>query len=144
MAMIFISHDLGVVAGLAHQVAVMYAGRIVERAPAAALFGRPLMPYTEGLLSATPRIGQAGVAISVIEGRPPDMVQPPPGCRFHPRCAHATERCAVEVPPLEEAESGHLFACWHPLAAPAPLTDVSSSAAPQPPAAPQFEESRGW
>jgi oligopeptide/dipeptide ABC transporter ATP-binding protein len=118
MAMIFISHDLGVVAGLAHQVAVMYAGRIVERASAEALFGRPRMPYTEGLLAATPRIGQAGIALRVIEGRPPDMVHPPAGCRFHPRCSYAGDRCATEVPSLDELEPGHLAACWHPLTAP--------------------------
>ena len=86
MAMIFVSHDLGVVAGLADEIAVMYAGRIVEKAPARALFQRPRMPYTEALLSSIPTIGQSGTRLRVIEGRPPDMVQPPSGCRFHPRC----------------------------------------------------------
>jgi oligopeptide/dipeptide ABC transporter ATP-binding protein len=115
MAMIFISHDLGVVAGLADEIAVMYAGRIVERAPTKELFGRPLMPYTDALLSSIPRIGQRDTRLQVIEGRPPDMVRPPGGCRFHPRCPRCTEQCTTEEPALEERSRGHAYACWHPL-----------------------------
>jgi len=115
MAMIFVSHDLGVVAGLADEIAVMYAGRIVERAPTRSLFARPHMPYTEALLSSIPRIGQSGTRLRVIEGRPPDMVRPPGGCRFHPRCPRRAEGCTTDAPPLEADEPGHLYACWHPL-----------------------------
>jgi oligopeptide/dipeptide ABC transporter ATP-binding protein len=117
MAMIFISHDLGVVAGLADEIAVMYAGRIVERAPTKELFRRPLMPYTGALLSSIPRIGQRGTRLQVIEGRPPDMVQPPSGCRFHPRCPRRTEQCTIEEPALKEHDRDHAYACWHPLEA---------------------------
>jgi oligopeptide/dipeptide ABC transporter ATP-binding protein len=115
MAMIFISHDLAVVAGLADEIAVMYAGRIVEQAPALDLFASPRMPYTAALLAATPRIGDARARLSSIEGRPPDMVEPPPGCRFHPRCTLASERCRSVAPALELGGPGHSYACWHPL-----------------------------
>jgi oligopeptide/dipeptide ABC transporter ATP-binding protein len=115
MAMIFVSHDLGVVAGLADEIAVMYAGRIVEKAPTRALFQRPRMPYTEALLSSIPTIGHSGTRLRVIEGRPPDMVQPPPGCRFHPRCPYRGDRCTTDVPPLEGVTGDHIYACWHPL-----------------------------
>jgi oligopeptide/dipeptide ABC transporter ATP-binding protein len=114
MAMIFVSHDLGVVAGLADEIAVMYAGRIVERAPASALFRTPRMRYSEALLTAAPRMGHVGGRLSTIPGRPPDMSAPPPGCRFHPRCSFATETCRVDEPRLVAAEGRHLFACWHP------------------------------
>jgi len=115
MAMIFISHDLGVVAGLADEIAVMYAGRIVERSPTGELFTRPRMPYTEALLSSIPRIGERGTRLRVIEGRPPDMVRPPSGCRFHPRCPRCTEQCTAEEPQLVEHVGAHAYACWHPL-----------------------------
>ena len=115
MAMIFVSHDLGVVAGLADEIAVMYAGRIVEKAPTRALFRRPRMPYTEALLSSIPTIGQSGTRLRVIEGRPPDMVQPPSGCRFHPRCPYRGDRCTTEMPPLDSRFGDHAYACWYPL-----------------------------
>jgi oligopeptide/dipeptide ABC transporter ATP-binding protein len=121
MAMIFVSHDLGVVAGLADDIAVMYAGRIVERAPTLALFQRPRMPYTEALLSSIPTIGHHGTRLRVIEGRPPDMVRPPSGCRFHPRCPYRGDGCSTAVPPLEEDADGRAFACWYPLRGPRPV-----------------------
>ena len=114
MAMIFVSHDLGVVAGLADEIAVMYAGRIVERASSHQLFHGARMRYSEALLAAAPRIGRATSRLTTIPGRPPDMLSPPRGCRFHPRCAHATERCRASEPELVLAGEGHRFACWHP------------------------------
>ena len=115
MALVLITHDLGVVAGHADQVAVMYAGRIVERAPTRALFKSMRMPYTEALLAAIrARRCRAHTPLRAIPGRPPDMTRLPPGCAFAPRCRHASERCARERPPLRDAP-GHAFACWHPL-----------------------------
>jgi peptide/nickel transport system ATP-binding protein len=140
MAMVFISHDLGVVAGLADEIAVMYAGRIVEQAPALELFTSPRMPYTEGLLAATPRIGRAQAELRAISGRPPDMVDPPAGCRFHPRCARASDRCQQEAPQLELAAPGHRFACWHPVPIDAPSDPAPPAPAPPPPVPPAPSE----
>ena len=121
MAMILVSHDLGVVAGRTDEIAVMYAGRIVERAPTRQLFARPRMPYTEALLRAIPRLDHdSHTRLLAIGGRPPDLVDPPPGCRFAPRCEHVRERCRREEPPLGgDGERGHEFACWYPVGAPA-------------------------
>ncbi|HEY6354946.1 MAG TPA: ABC transporter ATP-binding protein [Burkholderiaceae bacterium] len=117
MALVLITHDLGVVAGQADEVAVMYAGRIVERAPTRALFKATRMPYTEALLAAIPRVDAAPhTPLAAISGRPPDLTRLPPGCAFAPRCRHASERCTRERPPLRDA-LGHAFACWHPIAA---------------------------
>ena len=118
MAMILISHDLGVVAGRTDEIAVMYAGRFVERAPTRVLFDRPRMPYTEALLRAIPRLDQPSHSrLLAIGGRPPDLVEPPPGCRFSPRCEYARDRCRVDEPLLEPAlDAGHSFACWYPVA----------------------------
>ena len=127
MAMILISHDLGVVAGRTDEIAVMYAGRIVERAPTQALFDRPRMPYTEALLRAIPRLDQPSHSrLLAIGGRPPDLVEPPPGCRFAPRCEYARDRCRVDEPELEAAlDPGHTFACWYPVGAAASPVSVS-------------------
>jgi peptide/nickel transport system ATP-binding protein len=115
MAMVLITHDLSVVAGRADEVAVMYAGRMVERAPVRALFKSMRMPYTEALLTAIPRLDAAPhTPLAAIPGRPPDLARPVPGCAFQPRCRHATERCARERPTLDAADP-HAFACWHPL-----------------------------
>jgi peptide/nickel transport system ATP-binding protein len=117
MAMILVTHDLGVVAGRADHIAVMYAGQIVERAPTDVLFRDMKMRYTEALLRSIPRLEQPShTRLSAIAGRPPDLVSPPKGCRFAPRCPYATEQCVEEEPPLVEAESpGHYFKCWHPV-----------------------------
>ncbi len=117
MSMVLITHDLGVVAGRAHEVAVMYAGRIVERAPTRELFRSMRMPYTEALLGAIPKIDAAPHSLlPAIPGRPPDMTRLPPGCAFEPRCARADARCAQARPPLAESGSGaHRFACWNPI-----------------------------
>ena len=117
MAMVLVTHDLGVVASRADEIAVMYAGQIVERAPTRTLFAQMRMPYTEGLLKSIPRLEQASHSrLQIIGGRPPDLVTPPPGCKFAPRCAYAQERCHVEEPPLVEAETpGHYYKCWYPV-----------------------------
>jgi peptide/nickel transport system ATP-binding protein len=116
MAMVLVSHDLGVMAGRADEIAVMYAGRIVERGSTRRLLARPRMRYTEALLRAVPRVSSRPHSrLAVIPGRPPDLSRPPPGCRFAPRCAHAQERCHREEPVLEpDDEHDHRFACWYP------------------------------
>jgi peptide/nickel transport system ATP-binding protein len=120
MAMILVTHDLGVVAGRADEIAVMYAGQIVERAPTRTLFAQMRMPYTEGLLKSIPKLEQPSHSrLQIIGGRPPDLVAPPPGCKFAPRCAYAQEKCHVEEPPLVEADTpGHYFKCWYPVGTP--------------------------
>ena len=117
MAMILVTHDLGVVAGRADEIAVMYAGRIVERAPTATLFRDMRMPYTEALLKSIPKLEQPShTRLQIIGGRPPDLVNPPPGCRFAPGCPYAQPKCRTEAPPLQEAETpGHLYRCWYPV-----------------------------
>ncbi|MGH3093531.1 MAG: ABC transporter ATP-binding protein, partial [Gaiellaceae bacterium] len=99
---IFVSHDLGVVRYMSHRVAVMYLGEIVELAPADDLYLRPLHPYTTALISAVPSLEERGRRRIRLEGEPPDPANPPPGCKFHPRCPLATELCAREAPPLRE------------------------------------------
>jgi peptide/nickel transport system ATP-binding protein len=122
-AVLLITHDLGVVADHADEVAVMYAGRIAERAPAATLFARPQHPYTVGLLGAAPSLEGGAERLASIEGTVPDLRAPPPGCRFAPRCPFAIARCA-EQPPLAPMGEGHLAACWR-----APLDAVLEAAA---------------
>ena len=113
-AMIIITHDLGVVAEVADEIAVMYAGRIVEQASAAELFANPQHPYTGGLLASIPRLDRdRSSGLDPIAGRPPSLIAPPSGCAFHPRCPRAFDRCPAELPPLEPAAAGsdHLVAC---------------------------------
>jgi len=121
MAMILITHDLGVVAGRTDEVAVMYAGRVVERAPTPALFKKMRMPYTEALLAAIPKLDAAPhTVLPAISGRPPDPTRPLKGCSFSPRCRYAVARCHGEKPELTEAETpAHQFACFHPIEMPA-------------------------
>jgi oligopeptide/dipeptide ABC transporter ATP-binding protein len=111
LTMIFISHDLRVVRYLSDEVAVMYLGTIVERAPTTELFARPQHPYTVALLSAVPEVGGARHELAPIEGEPPSAVRIPAGCRFHPRCPWKVERCSRESPALVKLEPGHLVAC---------------------------------
>src|SRR5262249_43065288 len=115
-AIVLITHDLGVVAEMAQRVVVMYAGRKIEEAPVAALFGRPRHPYTRGLLASIPRLGDCGAAprkrLAEIAGVVPSLREEIPGCVFAPRCSHATEQCRREYPPLERKGEGHLVACW--------------------------------
>jgi len=113
VAMLIITHNLGVVARYADRVNVMYAGRIIERASAAELYATPRHPYTLGLLRSVPRLDEPRRArLAPIEGQPPDVTRLPPGCAFAPRCSYKVERCAETVPPLEVFSPAHLSACW--------------------------------
>jgi peptide/nickel transport system ATP-binding protein len=119
MAMVLITHDLGVVAGRADEIAVMYAGRIVEKASTSVLFSDMKMPYTEALLKSIPKLSDPShTRLATIPGRPPDLVNPPKGCKFAPRCAYAQERCDEEEPPLQLASPGHQYRCWYPVGTP--------------------------
>jgi peptide/nickel transport system ATP-binding protein len=120
MAMILVTHDLGVVAGRAERVAVMYAGRIVEQAPTSVLFADMKMPYSEALLASIPKLDQhSHVRLATIPGRPPDLVHPPVGCKFAPRCPYVQDRCLEEEPPLRPGpKPGHEFRCWFPVGTP--------------------------
>jgi oligopeptide/dipeptide ABC transporter ATP-binding protein len=111
-AIILITHDLGVVAELADEVAVMYAGRIVERASVARLFADPQHPYTVGLLGSIPRLDLDQPRLPAIEGLVPNPLEPVAGCRFHPRCPFAVARCRSEIPPLGAVVPEHASACW--------------------------------
>jgi oligopeptide transport system ATP-binding protein len=115
---VFIAHDLGVVRHVSDRIAVMYLGRIMELSPAQELYERPIMPYTEALLSAVP-IPDPDLSDQreriVLEGDVPSPINPPSGCRFHPRCRYATEICSQVDPPLTDYGNGHLAACHHPL-----------------------------
>jgi peptide/nickel transport system ATP-binding protein len=108
---LFISHDLGVVEHLADRVVIMYLGRIVESAPAEELFGRPHHPYTQALLAEVPNLTRRHRAFEPVKGEIPSPLDPPPGCHFHPRCPHATDRCRSEAPRLREIAPGHTAAC---------------------------------
>jgi len=111
-AIILITHDLGVVAELADEVAVMYAGRIVERAPVAKLYAEPQHPYTIGLLGAIPRLDAARERLTAIDGQVPAAFGGAPGCRFQPRCPFAVERCGRDDPSLSAIHPSHQAACW--------------------------------
>jgi oligopeptide/dipeptide ABC transporter ATP-binding protein len=109
---LFVAHDLSVVKHVADRVAVMYVGRIVELAGTEALYGRPLHPYTEALLSAAPTPVPGAISTRIVlEREIADPANPPPGCAFHPRCRHATEQCRTETPLLREVEPGRHVAC---------------------------------
>jgi peptide/nickel transport system ATP-binding protein len=117
MAMVLVTHDLGVVAGRADNTAVMYAGQIVEYAPTRTLFAETRHPYTEALLKSIPKLAQPShTRLDAISGRPPDLVSPPVGCKFAARCAYAQPKCVAEEPLLsDEAMPGHAFRCFYPV-----------------------------
>jgi len=112
LTMILITHNMGIVAELADRIAVMYAGKLVEVAEAVALYDKPLHPYTQGLLKSIPNISLEAQKLETMPGSPPDLIEPPTGCRFHPRCPHAMEQCSSIEPPMKEVENGHRAACW--------------------------------
>jgi len=120
MAMVLVTHDLGVVAGRTDDVIVMYAGQVVEAAPTATLFDDMRMPYTEALLRSIPKIAEPShTRLTAIPGRPPDLVSPPPGCRFADRCAYVQDKCRAEQPPLfDDPTPGHQYRCWFPVGTP--------------------------
>jgi len=111
-SIILITHDLGVIAELADDVIVMYAGKVVERCAVARLFSEPQHPYTVGLLGSIPRLHLQQARLSAIEGVVPDAAAFPQGCRFHPRCPFAVEKCSSQEPPLSQVSSQHFVACW--------------------------------
>ena len=112
LALIFITHNLGIVAKMCDKVAVMYAGRMVESGPVRQIFNRPAHPYTEALLRSIPRLTDRRERLTAIEGQPPDMTSPPPGCAFHPRCPKAIERCQEQDPPIFEVAEDQRARCW--------------------------------
>lgn len=112
MAVVWITHDLGVVAGVADRVMVMYGGQVVERSEVDSLYEKPLHPYTQGLLHSLPRLDQRGQDLVSIPGRPPNLTSSPTSCSFAPRCQFAYKRCLTENPVLQEVRSGHEVACW--------------------------------
>jgi peptide/nickel transport system ATP-binding protein len=114
MSVMLITHAMGVVAETARRVVVMYAGKVVEEAPVVELFGKPLHPYTQGLIRSIPRIDTAALEkprLETIKGTVPRLIDPMPGCRFSPRCAYATDACLGATPPLVEVSPGHKVAC---------------------------------
>ena len=112
LGLLLISHDLAIVRHVADVVAVMYLGRIAETAPTRALWAEPLHPYTEALIGAVPRADGAGTLPEALPGEVPDPSRPPSGCRFHPRCPYAFDRCPSEEPQLVEVAAGRAAACW--------------------------------
>ncbi len=114
LSFIFITHDLATEAEVSDRIAVMYAGKIVEIGTNQQIYGEqgPCHPYTRNLLAATPRLHAKVSELSFIPGAPPDLLEPPSGCRFHPRCALAMDKCREEEPPLIEIEEEHMVACW--------------------------------
>lgn len=116
MAMILVTHDLGVVAGHTDKIAVMYAGDVVEYAPTRQLFANMKMPYTEALLKSIPRLETpTGSRLPVIEGRLPDPTKDEPGCPFANRCPYVTDKCRAEKPPLTDGGNNHFYRCWFPI-----------------------------
>jgi peptide/nickel transport system ATP-binding protein len=123
MAMLLITHDMGVIAGHADRVNVMYAGRLVEEAGTETLFDHMHHPYTQALLGSIPRLDQdARKRLANIPGIPPDLAHPPAGCRFAARCSRADDKCRTEEPPLTGPAMDHRFACWHPVDGPMTLS----------------------
>jgi oligopeptide/dipeptide ABC transporter ATP-binding protein len=119
LALIFITHNLGIVAKMCDQVAVMYAGRLVEWGPVTRIFDAPAHPYTQALLGSIPRMGDARARLTAIEGQPPDLAAPPSGCAFHPRCPQAMSQCREEAPPEAVLAPRHTVRCWLSIPAPA-------------------------
>ncbi len=128
MAMLLITHDMGVIAGHADRVNVMYAGRVVETAEVRQLFSEMHHPYTQALLASIPQLDQdASKALHAIPGLPPDLSHPPQGCRFAARCYRASDKCRTEEPSLSGKTYEHRFSCWHPVDGPLALAEIGAS-----------------
>ena len=128
MAMLLITHDMGVIAGHADRVNVMYAGRVVETAEVTHLFNEMHHPYTQALLASIPQLDQdARKALHAIPGLPPDLAHPPEGCRFAARCSRATDKCRAEEPSLAGKTFEHRFSCWHPVDGPLALAVIGEA-----------------
>ena len=112
LSMILVTHDISVVAYVCDQVVVMYAGQVVETGPTGSVLERPAHPYTMGLTNAFPDLERSSGQLTSIDGDPPDLLTPPPGCRFAARCPFALARCHVEAPPRTAIEAGHHASCW--------------------------------
>jgi oligopeptide/dipeptide ABC transporter ATP-binding protein len=112
LALIFITHNLGIVAKMCDQLAVMYAGRVVEQGPVSRIFNAPTHPYTKALLGSIPRMTDGGERLTAIDGQPPDLSNLPAGCAFAPRCSAVTNRCRAEAPPEFVTEPGRSARCW--------------------------------
>ena len=127
LALIFITHNLGIVAKMCDQLAVMYAGRVVEAGPVRQLFKAPSHPYTKALLGSIPRMNDERKRLTAIDGHPPDLAAPPPGCAFGPRCSVAIEQCRHVAPPETSQGCGRTVRCWHSVhTAAAPMLTVPS------------------
>jgi oligopeptide/dipeptide ABC transporter ATP-binding protein len=136
MAVMLITHDLGIVAETADRVAVMYAGQVVESAAVGALFRRPLHPYTAGLMASLPRLGAVRDRLPVIPGGVPDPARFPTGCRFHPRCPVAEPRCRESEPVLRAFPDDRMARCWRAEEIAAGTLDPTPPASPSPAATP--------
>ena len=112
MALLFITHDFGIVARMCDRVAVMYAGRIVEEGPVLQVFRHPSHPYTQALMASVPKMDEKVEYLAAIDGQPPALDALPPGCRFAPRCAHSETRCTQQYPPTFTVQTDHTAACW--------------------------------
>ncbi|HWQ46697.1 MAG TPA: ABC transporter ATP-binding protein [Longilinea sp.] len=115
MSMIYISHDIAVIAEVADKIGVMYAGRLAEFSTVLDIFKRPMHPYTFALMSAFPSILGPKQKLVALGGEPPDLLFPPSGCRFNPRCPRVLEQCRQERPPFSDVGGGHYVACWNPV-----------------------------
>jgi peptide/nickel transport system ATP-binding protein len=110
-SVVFVTHDMSVHANMADRIGIMYAGRVIEEGPTSVLFTRPKHPYTAHLVASLPRIGDT-TRKPALEGRPPNLADPPAGCRFHPRCPLVIDKCKTEVPPITTVGTDHRVACW--------------------------------
>jgi peptide/nickel transport system ATP-binding protein len=115
MSMVYISHDIAVIAEVSNRIGVMYAGQLVEMAESVDIFERPLHPYTYALMKSFPSIKGQKQVLQPLTGEPPNLIDPPTGCRFHPRCPRATEICVEQVPEFKDYGNTHFAACWHPM-----------------------------
>ena len=126
MSIIYISHDIAVIAQVTEETGVMYAGKLVEYGSTQSIFATPRHPYAWLLLSSTPSITGPRRKLAPLVGEPPDLMHPPTGCRFHPRCPFASEKCSAQEPPMEDVGERHLVACWHQDRVPVGLSETAA------------------